>query len=39
MPEVLKSQELMSVEEYLEGENHAEVRHEYLGGDRNIDFD
>jgi len=33
MPEARKIEELLSVEEYLEGENSAEVRHEYLGGE------
>jgi Uma2 family endonuclease len=33
MPEARKSDEFLSVEEYLEGEKIAEVRHEYLGGE------
>src|SRR5438067_137815 len=29
---VAQSQQLISVEDYLEGERHSEVRHEYVGG-------
>jgi hypothetical protein len=33
---VLKKPELLSVDEYLAGEKHSDLRHEYLGGARAV---